>query len=556
MGLSEAGNMADPSSTSPFVNHPTTNRIIVKYKSYQSYGSVPDSAANLVEQFAGVDSVPVKKTFNGAYVIHLNEERSLEQMQVLSQGLEQTEGIEYAEPDLIMYPLMTPNDNRYSEQWHYYEETGGIGLPSAWDQSQGTNIVVAVLDTGYRPHTDLSPNLLPGYDMISSEFVSNDGDGRDADPIDPGDYHPECKRYLSSWHGTHVAGTIAAVTNNERGVAGVAFNAKVVPVRVIGRCGGYLSDIMDGVAWAAGVKLPELPVNQNPAQVINLSLGSRAPSCPQTAIDAIETVRQRGATVIAAVGNKSESSSGIAPANCPGVIGVAASDRNADLADFSNFGDEVDLAAPGVEVLSTHNNGIITADEESYRSMSGSSMATPHVSGVAALLYSLKPEITPNEVEQLLVQSTRPFNTPCTGCGSGILDANAAITLLQPEESSLILLKNGIAQSGLSAGPDNSLKLAIDVPEGVRSLTIKSAQGTGDSDLYVRFEAEPSFSEYDCRPYLNGNEESCVIRPVKPGRYYIMVHAYKAFSNVRVLANYMLKGTLILPDMSYQNFED
>ena len=159
-----------------------------------------------------------------------------------------------------MRRTLTPNDTRYNEQWHYFEATGGINAPAAWDKSTGTGVVVGVIDTGYRPHADLAANLLPGYDFISDTFVVNDGNGRDSDARDPGDWinAGECGPgdpatfEASSWHGTHVAGTIAAVTNNGNGVAGVAFNARVVPARVLGKCGGFTSDIADAIVWASG----------------------------------------------------------------------------------------------------------------------------------------------------------------------------------------------------------------------------------------------------------------------------------------------------------------
>jgi serine protease len=324
-------------------------------------------------------------------------------------------------------PLYTPNDPRYNEQWHYYETTGGIDLPAAWDLTQGENSVVAVVDTGYLPHQDLLPNILPGYDMVSNLTMANDGDGRDDDPLDPGDYAPLCDMPRSSWHGTHVAGTVAAVGNNGIGVTGIAFRAQLLPVRVLGKCGGYLSDISDGIVWASGAEVSGTPRNPYPANVISMSLGGPSSICPQTFQRAIDTARQQGATVVVAAGNESKDSASTTPANCKGVISVAASTRTGERASFSNYGDLVDIAAPGEDILSTYNNGIIAPRNDSYVYLRGTSMATPHVSGVAALLYAVKPGITPDQVEQILKQTARPFPNPCAGCGSGILDAAAAV---------------------------------------------------------------------------------------------------------------------------------
>jgi serine protease len=557
IALSGPSAAADPTFTSLDYPAPVTDRIIVKYASSTSSDELPDTTASLLGEMTGADSNPIRQTFSGATVIQLSEPRPLEQIEAVVESLNRIDGVEYAEPDILMHPLFTPNDPRYEEQWHYFEAAGGIRLPQAWDlaQGEGEGVVVAVVDTGYRPHADLSANLLPGYDMISDEYVANDGDARDPDPIDPGDYDPSCGRYLSSWHGTHVAGTIAALTNNDLGVAGIAYRAQVVPVRVLGRCGGYLSDIADGIAWSAGASLPDLPVNTHPAQVINLSLGSDTESCPETVQEAITLARSLGASVVAAAGNKTQDAAGISPANCNGVITVAASDREGAFAEFSNFGDRVDLAAPGEEILSTYNDGIVVANGDSYRFMTGTSMAAPHVSGVAALLYGVAPNITPDEVERLLVENARDYTSPCSNCGSGIVDAQATLTSILVPKPELTLLSNGVPITGLSAQTDKSLMLAIDVPEGATSLTIHSTGGTGDADLYVRYTSEPTLSEFDCRPYFYGNNERCTIRPVKPGRYYIMLNAYSDFAGLTLVARYQLEDPQSVPGQTFENLQ-
>ena len=166
------------------------------------------------------------------------------------QSMASSSEIEYIEIDQMLQPFATPSDPRYSDQWHYFEQTAGINLPSAWDSATGAGVTVAVLDTGYRPHADLAANLLAGYDMISDTFVANDGGGRDNDARDPGDAITanECGythgAQGSSWHDTCL-GTVAAVANNGEGVTGVAYDANIVPVRVLGKCGGLTSDIAD-----------------------------------------------------------------------------------------------------------------------------------------------------------------------------------------------------------------------------------------------------------------------------------------------------------------------
>ncbi|MCU7931713.1 MAG: S8 family serine peptidase [Candidatus Thiodiazotropha sp. (ex Codakia rugifera)] len=494
-----------------------------------------------VTESTGENFAYVKESFNGAQIIRLDQKKSLEEIDGIIQEIRQFSQVEYVEPDLMIYPLYTPNDSRYSEQWNFFEEIGGIRLPQAWDSSQGENTIVAVVDSGYRPHQDLLPNILPGYDMISDLYVANDGNGRDSDAQDPGDYAPECDTYISKWHGTQVAGIVAAVADNNRGIAGTAFQAKLLPVRVIGRCGGYLSDISDGIIWASGANLAGQPVNQNPAKVINLSLGGEAPSCPQTMAQAIDTARLQGATIIAAAGNSAQNVSGITPANCDGVIAVAASTRAAAPAVYSNHGGGIDVSAPGEWILSTHNSGLITPGSDTYTVTSGTSMSAPQVSGVSALLYAIKPDITPDEVEQIISDTARSFPVDCTGCGSGILDASAAVAqvgIIDPVDPDLILLQNGIPETGLFGEAGAMLRFAIDIPIDANDLSFTLNGGNGDADLYVQFATEPSLHSYDCRPYLYGNAERCRIRSPQPGRYYVMLHGFSAFSDTNLVANY------------------
>src|SRR5205823_4685517 len=199
------------------------------------------------------------------------------------------------------HAMVVPNDTMYGQQWHYFEARGGINLPPAWDVTTGSaSLTVAVVDSGVVPHADLAGRLVPGYDFISDASMSNDGDGRDADARDPGDYG--CNGAASSWHGTHVAGTIGAASNNGAGVAGINWSSKILPVRVMGKCGGYTSDIVDGMRWAAGIAVIGVPANANPARVINLSLGSDG-ACSSAFQSAVNDVIARGTVVVAAAGN-------------------------------------------------------------------------------------------------------------------------------------------------------------------------------------------------------------------------------------------------------------
>ncbi len=430
------------------VESSTTDRIVIKYRSGSAAASATSlsadsalaNAASVATQ-AGVTMSVLRRTAQGAHVMKLNRQLSLTSAQQLAANLASADSnVEYAEPDTRMVALATANDPSYSQQWHYQESTAGINLPTAWDLATGKGVVVAVLDTGYRPHTDLAAHLLPGYDFVSTAAVGNDGGGRDADASDPGDAVKanECgythAAENASWHGTHVAGTISAVTNNGVGVAGVAPGAKVLPVRVLGKCGGYMSDIADGMIWAAGGSVSGVPANPNPARVINLSLGGTG-SCGNTSQRAITKARALGTVVVVAAGNSATNASTSTPANCSGVVTVAAVNRSGGRAWYSNYGSVVDVAAPGGDtsggqsngVLSTLNAGTSSPGSDSYAWYQGTSMATPHVAGVAALMLSVNSGLTPDQVESLLRSSARVFPASCTGCGSGIVDARAAV---------------------------------------------------------------------------------------------------------------------------------
>lgn len=479
--------------------------------------------------------------------------------QSIMQQLEQDPNVEFVEENRFYHPMQTPNDPQYSQQWHYYESVGGANLPGAWSQGiTGNGTVVAVLDTGYRPHTDLVANILPGYDMISDPFMANDGSGRDSDARDPGDWvsagacGPGRPAQSSSWHGTHVAGTIAAVSDNGQGVAGAAYNAKIVPVRVLGRCGGTTADIADGILWAAGANIPGAPINQNPADVINMSLGGGG-SCQNTTQQAINTARGNGSVVVVAAGNSSTNANSFSPGNCSGVVNVAATNRDGGQSYYSNTGTSVTIAAPGGAqsfandpegVLSTMNSGSTTPANDSYSFSQGTSMAAPHVAAVAALVKEAWPGATPNQVASVLTSSARSFPGNCSGCGAGIVDAGAAVNLALSNAGSG---DNGGGDPGtggggsaanLSASTNQWNRFSIEVPAGMSTFTVRISGGSGDADLYVRQGAQPSLQTWDCRPYLGGNNEVCTISNPQPGLWYMGVHAYQAYSGVLLEATY------------------
>ena len=353
----------------------------------------------------------------------------------------------------------TPDDPLWALQWHFRDKgagdgrtAGGAGFESFWNRQGITGsdgIVVAVVDTGLQMnHPDIagSPNIMPGYDMVSDPRMGNDGDGRDMDANDPGDMcDPNKPNAADSFHGTHVAGTIgAAATNNASGVAGGAWDVRIVPVRALGKCGGRLSDINDAIRWAAGLVPAEVSDennvwtevwNENPADVINLSIGLLG-SCPASLQDAIDAVTEKGVIVVSAAGNARMSTSLYAPAGCRNVVTVAASDARGQIAPYSNFGPEVMVLAPGGDLTRDDNgdgkpDGVLSTKAARncydpvtgegvencyYAYEQGTSMAAPHVSAAIALLMSRDPSAGRDDIISTLRASLDPRESlQCAG---------------------------------------------------------------------------------------------------------------------------------------------
>ncbi len=351
--------------------------------------------------------------------------------------------VEYAEPNYIRRARFIPNDEFYKYQWHY----PAINLPEAWDiaATLGANTIIGVIDTGILSgHPDITPQLIGGYDFISNLSNAADGDGIDNNAEDPGD---GARPGESSYHGTHVAGTVAAATNNSLGVAGVAGNAKIMPLRVLGRSGGTDADIIEAMKFAARIpnasgKLP--PVK---ADVINMSLGGAGSSATTQAV--ITAVRNAGVIIVAAAGNDNTSTPSF-PAAYDGVISVSAVGFDLKRAPYSNFGPTIDLAAPGGDtsadlngdtfadgVLSTLKDDSSTPARFNYVFYQGTSMAAPHMAGVVALMRGLHPTLTPLDVDQLIEGTHFTFTQRITTdlgqpnqddlFGHGLIDASKAV---------------------------------------------------------------------------------------------------------------------------------
>jgi serine protease len=325
-------------------------------------------------------------------------------------------------------------------------------------------IVVAVLDTGITAHPDLGWRvikgrgvaggaILPGFDFVSDRWAANDGDGWDADPTDPGDGvrqaeaedRPGCRARISSWHGTNVAGTIGGLRQDVAGFVGLAKGVKILPVRIMGRCGGNTADVAAGILWAVGYPVPGVPLNPHPARVVNVSLSGVSARCPRALQTAIDVAQERGAVVVAASGSANANTKDRTPANCEGLLTVGAVDASDRRSPTSNFGDEVSLSAPGGDmtrretdgIYTTTNTGRYAAKLPSYGYYQGSSAAAPYVSAALALMAAGSPEASPEELRTRIVSPhfLKPFKNgqcdPGPGlCGSGILEIQSVISEL------------------------------------------------------------------------------------------------------------------------------
>ncbi|CAL9412668.1 Extracellular basic protease [Streptomyces sp. enrichment culture] len=398
--------------------------------------------------------------------------------------------VAYVVPDRLNKPQADPNDTDYAKQWDLFEATAGMNVPGAWNATTGTGVTVAVIDTGYVAHSDLAANIVGGYDFIADTAVSVDGDGRDSNPADPGDWYNanECGAGVpasnSSWHGTHVAGTIAAATNNGKGMAGIAYGAKISPLRVLGKCGGYDSDIIDAITWASGGTVSGVPANSNVAKVINMSLGGDG-ACTSATQNAINAAVNRGTTVVVAAGNDNENVSGHSPGNCNNVISVAATSRTGAKASYSNYGSLVDISAPGGQtstgtangIYSTLNSGTKTPSTESYAYYQGTSMATPHIAGLAALMESANPALTPAQIESAIKSNARPLPGACSGgCGAGLADATKTVQAVS-------------GSGGSTGGTTFTSTTAVSIPDAGSAIespiTVSGRSGNAPSALQV-----------------------------------------------------------------------
>lgn len=404
-----------------------------------------------------------RQMHDGSSVVQLQRKLNAEEAAEFINAVQERPGVAFVEIDAWNEPfVIEPSDPKYPDMWHYKDnEQWGANVKEAWNLGYtGNGVNVAVIDSGITDHPDLKRNIIPdsGYDFVSRPEYSRDGDGRDANPADDGDWTAagECNSrnagYDSRWHGTHVAGIIGAEWNDD-GVAGTAKDARIIPIRTMAKCGGLTSDIADGLAWAAGVEISGVPTNAHPADILNLSLGNNQP-CGNVYQTAIDRANAKGARIFVSAGNSNQDTFLFEPASCEGVITVASTGPEGKKASYTNHGDEVDIAAPGGDqnyidysdfkakkdeargIWSTLNSGKTTPEEPTIASYDGTSMATPLVAGVAAMMLEANPELTTDEIRQALQSTAKDFNgEPPVYLGEGIIDAAAAIRKVMPADA-------------------------------------------------------------------------------------------------------------------------
>lgn len=449
----------------------------------------------IVSEELNVDVKFLRNTSTDDAVIQTSKSLNKYQAKEFMEKVASDPDVASVEPDYINHPAylqdvtFTYNDPQYSKQWNLTNPTTGVQNTGNARLRRGAHVKVAVLDTGYVPHPDLVTGMANGYDFISDPLSARDGDGRDPNPRDEGDYAPynlckdQANAHTSTWHGTSVAGIIGARGGNGMGIVGTADLARVQPVRVLGRCGGRTSDIADAIIWAAGGHVDGVPDNTYPAKIINMSLGtvSRCPAAYQRAID---IARSKGAIVVAAAGNGNTEASKYAPANCRGVITVGATTKAGTRASFSNYGTRVNISAPGEDILTLSMNSLDRPDNTkfSYDYESGTSMAAPHVSALLAQQLVNGTSITTKQVEEAFtlaggnrIKCDKYFcsrgiiNSFNLAKKAGNLDANGKLAFQRPPRKVII--------KGLSAGASKE-KVADGAGEA-EATAAASAQAAG-----------------------------------------------------------------------------
>lgn len=494
----------------------STDSIIVKWRGAEAKTASATTRNQKATAAAGMSMRKLRSLTSDTDLMQMPQKLSGAALNETIQRLESDPSVEYASPNLRRRTHATTSDPLLTNQWYLLsDQPAATSTTTAWDTTQGSSsIVVAVLDTGVRfEHPDLGRvatggKLLPGYDFVTNTTIANDGDGRDADASDPGDWvsatdlqnaiFDDCTQSDSSWHGTRVSGLIGAATDNGQGVAGGAWNTLILPVRVLGKCFGTDADIMDAMRWAAGIAVDGVPLNTTPAKIINLSLGGTG-TCSSAYQSAVNDVIAKGVLVVASAGNDSGPVN--SPANCSGVLGVAGLRNVGTKVGFSSLGTEIGISAPGgncvnstvgsrclysilvpidtgdtVPESSDYSGDIIDNDDVTADYNLGTSFSAPMVAAAAALVEALDSTLTPAKVANLLKESATTFPTTSTTtgvttcrvptstndvqgsecicttrtCGAGMLNANSAVLAVQNPLAVFSTSSTAVADSSIS----------------------------------------------------------------------------------------------------------
>jgi len=503
----------------------TTDQIIVRWRTGAKTTLSASSAqrASKLSSRSGMAIQHKRRSTATTDVYKLDRAMDDRELQAVLDQLNADPDVEFAVADKRRQIQQIPSDPLVSNQWYFLGvEPAATRTDQAWDVTTGTAAtVVAVLDTGVRyEHPDLATKLLPGYDFISDARIGNDGDGPDPDASDPGDwidstdrataFFANCTTTRSSWHGTRVSSLIGASSNEGVGMAGAGWSTRILPVRVLGKCGGFDSDIIDGMRWAAGLPVDGAPMNPTPANIINLSLGGDG-NCSAAYQSAVDEVAAQGTLIIASVGNQGIDPG--TPANCNNVVGVGGIRHVGTKIGFSNLGPGTDISAPGGNCV---NDGPPFSDaspcvyavqvaidmgdtmpqapgytDRVSRPNFGTSFSAPLVAGAAALMHAVNPQLTPPQFTTLLQETASPFPTSsattnricrvpttfvqggeciCTTatCGAGMLNTAAAVNAA--------LKPFGIVQSTATIDPNVAVNISGSTSFAAPTQTIASYQ--------------------------------------------------------------------------------
>jgi serine protease len=474
-----------PPPRAPLSAAAPAERFIVKLRATRLSSGLQAAPAQIGALAArtGLTLIEVRHIVSGMHLVRVQPRGEESAAQTLARLRSDSE-VEYAEADQRRYPLAQTNDPLFVNQWYLQNaQPSASDAATAWNTTTGSpGLVIADLDTGVRfDHPDLrntsANRLLPGYNMISNAAAANNSTGRSPDASDLGDWvsatdlknpaFANCKIANSSWHGTRTAGILGAITNNLTGIAGMTWQGWVEPVRVLGKCGGYDSDIIAGMAWAAGNSVDGVPANPYPAQILNMSLGAPG-SCPASYQQMVDELVTEGVLVVVSAGN--EGGPVDAPANCAGVAGIAGLRQVGTKVGYSSLGPEIALSAPAgncvnagagqpclFSIETTTNTGITVPQTNTYTNEYnfnvGTSFAAPIVSGIAGLMLAVNGNLTAGQlIERLQAGATTPFpvstdpsvpachvpanandlqanecNCTTETCGAGMANANGAV---------------------------------------------------------------------------------------------------------------------------------